>query len=315
MVSPDWCLASWRTSAPKSRAFSPSSFLLGHFSNRVPCSNRRRSLFSSASTVCLLLTPQPLNPFDPARVACSSPRVTRPSSLPSNTFFWRHHARQRDHLGSPQQHNCLLPFSPHPPRRIIVHPSTTRPTDQPQGRLSIAPAGTNHQHPTDRRTKRPLRRGLGDPFCASRTLCVSRVISPRCGFSPSVPRPSSHPPSVVRRPSILGPPASNRSRSRPATAVTNGPCCTPLSPPPPTPWKSVDHADHAHAHTRPCLCLPSTPLLAQLDLHAAPAGLCKIHLFPSDLSRLASKLPYPDLGPPNPSSFSCLGDFLPRRFP
>lgn len=189
--------------APKSRAFSPSSFLLGHFPNRVPYSNRRRSLFSSASTVCLLLTPQPLNPFEPARVPCSSPRVTRPSSLPSNTFFWRHHARQRDHLGSPQQHNCLLPFSPHPPsppRRIIVHPSTTRPTDQPQGRLSIAPAGTNHQRPTDRRTKRPLRRGLADPFCASRTLCVSRVSYPTVAASPRlslVPRPIPRLSSVV----------------------------------------------------------------------------------------------------------------------
>lgn len=119
--------------APKSRAFSPSSFLLGHFPNRVPYSNRRRSLFSSASTVCLLLTPQPLNPFEPARVPCSSPRVTRPSSLPSNTFFWRHHARQRDPLGSPQQHNCLLPFSPPPPphHRTSIDDTTDRPTPGP----------------------------------------------------------------------------------------------------------------------------------------------------------------------------------------
>lgn len=177
--------------APKSRAFSPSSLL-----------QPKAFSLSSASTVCLLLTPQPLNPFEPARVSCSSPRVTRPSS-PSNTFFL---ATSRTPT-RPSRQAAVLPFPltppPPPSSSLYLH------------RRPINPKADSRLRPlartiSDRPTNRPLRRGrgLGDPFCASSTfVCKSCLISRRCGFSPSVRRPSSLAPRPIPRPSSVVPPS------------------------------------------------------------------------------------------------------------
>lgn len=206
MVSPDWCLGSQRTShsgGPQEPGLQP--FVIAPTEGVLSLQCIHRLPLAHSTTL------------EPLR---TGPRVLQLPSCNSSVLSIQHFfSGDIAHANATISAGRSPSFSPHPspsPLIIIVPPS---PTDQPQGRLSIAPAGTNL---SDRPTNRPLRRGrgLGDPFCASSTfVCKSCLISRRCGFSPSVPRPSSHPPSVVRRPSILGP-ASHPEQ------VTNGPCCT-----------------------------------------------------------------------------------------
>lgn len=178
MVSPDWCLASWRTShsgGPQEPSLQPFVIPPGPFFESG--SLLQPKAFSLLQCIHRL----PLAHSTTLEPLRTGPRVLQLPSCNSSILSSIQHfllatsrtpTRPSRQPAAAQLPPSLFPFPlpPPPPRRIIVHPSTTRPTDQPQGRLSIAPAGTNHQRPTDRRTKQPLRRGLGDPFCASRTL-------------------------------------------------------------------------------------------------------------------------------------------------
>lgn len=204
MVSPDWCLASWRTPHPggpqepslqpfvippgpffesgsllQPRAFSLLQCIhrlpLAHSTTLEPLRTGPRGLQLPSCNSSILSSIQHV-------LLATSRTPTRPSRQPA----------------AAQLPPSLFPSPPPPHHRTSIDGT---PTGQPPpGRLSIAPAGTNHRRPTDRRTKRPLRRGLGDPFCASRTLCVSRVSYPTVAASPRlslVPRPIPRLSSVV----------------------------------------------------------------------------------------------------------------------
>lgn len=281
--------------APKSRAFSPSSLL-----------QPKAFSLSSASTVCLLLTPQPLNPFEPARVSCSSPRVTRPSS-PSNTFFL---ATSRTPT-RPSRQAAVLPFPltppPPPSSSLYLH---RRPIN-PKADSRLRPLARTSA--TDRRTDRC---GEGEDwvilFVQVAHLCVSHVSYPAVAASPRlslVPRPSPLVPSPVRRPSSLHlrsglPPGAGHQRAllharhcqHPHESLSTMPTM-----PMPIPAPASASASHQPPFLRNSTCMRLLQVSARFISSHSTSPL------------LASKLPYPDLGPPNPSSFSCLG--VPMIYP